>query len=485
LSKVIIDEKDVMSTEEMEYMGYPLSPSTDSERTIAQTLDVSLKRSCCQIPFYVMTDRKIDSALFLQAFNEEIKRNDSLRMRWVSRGTRLKPNRLHYFIPEYSLDGIPELDFSKKSVAEMEARLLADTGVPLEYLKGEVFRVFLLHGPDGRDGFYMIVTHLNMDLFAMLLCARDLLLVYDALEKGNALPDPLYPYEELYKTDMEKEQNSELQEKYLQYYRDYYASIPKPSFYAGFDRMRILKKQRRWRMKPDMRFITHSVLNNPTSCKMKMEILPKEKVDELNDFCKAQSIPFQTLIMMGLRLHLSRWNERTDDIMMGFLSNRRATRKEQNSGGCRVNTIPFRAVIDNELTFRAASNELTLLLARTVKRSNLGFFPLLRFIQETEHMHPLSINISCYFSCLPPDSFPPLDGWEVEVKPVGLSDFPFFPYFLIQPTGANGEMSIAFIYQKGKFTDEDIDLALTDIKKALELGMKDPEMTLNQIIDRL
>jgi len=326
---------------------------------------------------------------------------------------------------------------------------------------------------------------MNMDLFGVLICVRDLLNVYDSLDKGLPMPAPLYPYEEMYKKDMEKELDEALQQKYLQYYRDYYASIPQTSFYAGFDRMRQLNKQRRRRLDPGRRYITQSVFNNPTACKMNMQILSKERVDELMGFCEKTKIPFQTLMMMGLRLHLSRWNEHTDDIMMGFLANRRANLKEQTTGGCRVNTIPFRAVIDNELSFRKACDELTLLLAKAVKRSDLGFFRIGRFIQAYEHQNPYALNVCCYFSCLPPNSFPPIGDWNVEFRPIGLKDFPFFPYVLIQPTGTNGEMSIAILYQTGKYTDEDIELAFTNLWKSIDLGMKNPDITLNQIIDEL
>jgi len=468
-----------------EYKGYPLTINTDSEKNISQMLDISIHKSCCQIPFVVYAKRKIDYKLFLQALNEEIKRNDTLRMRWIKIGFLVNTERYHYFLKEYVLESIPELDFRGKDMKELEDALNADAAKALDYLKGETFRFKLLHAPDGRDGFYFISSHLSMDICAMLTTVRDLLLVYNALENGTEMPAPLYPYEEMYKQDQKKFLDDELQEKYLQYYRDYQARFPYVSFYAGFDRMRQLNANRKKKKDPNFRYVSYSLLNNKTEAEMKFYTIKKDMVERIEEFCSREGVSFQAMLTMALRTHLSRWNERTEDVSFTLLSNRRATLKEQRTGGCRVGAILFRSVISNDLTFRAGLKEMNLLISRTIKRSDLGYFKLCRFLQENENRDLMSANSSCFISCLPPDAFPPLPGWELEFRPAKLKHFPFIPYFLIQPMGDSGDMSLAVIYQIHKFTEEDIELAYQDTMKVIEMGMSDPDMPLNVIIDSL
>ena len=174
-----------------EYKGYPLGVNTDPEKTIAQMQDISIHQNCCQIPFYFLAEEKIDKDLLLKAVNEEIRRNDSLRMRWIKKGFLVNSVRYHYFLEEYVMDDIPELDVTGKTMEEMTAALEADAAVTVKYLKGEVFRIKLLHAPDGRDGIYFISTHMNLDLCGMLITIRDLLEVYNALKNGTEMPKPM------------------------------------------------------------------------------------------------------------------------------------------------------------------------------------------------------------------------------------------------------------------------------------------------------
>jgi len=458
----------------------PAYPISEYQKMIVMTQDTSIHKSACQIPLYMLTDRKIDKDIFLKAMNLEIQRNDCLRLRF----TKTFKERKMYFLPEDHLDDIPVWDFRNKTQEEMMDQIEKDSAVPVHYLKGEVFRIRILRAPDGRDGFYFVPYHLIMDLAAVLIFFKDLLQVYDHFEKGTELPAPLYPFEEIQKRDLAITEDKKKMDRQLQHYIDYNAAIPQPSYYAGYDRMRVLNAQRKKKKDPSIRCRTYNLLQN-ANCGFLRYSLSKEETQRLTDFYTEQKSSLLALVFLGIRLHLSRWNENADDVSQVILVNRRTTLNEKNTGGCMVNTSTLRTYFPNDISFRDALKNIDKSAMTMYRYKDVPQSVTIAYLQKAEHRSMLSSEFAGLITVLPADSFPPMEGWNFEIGSVGLKYYPFMPYVMVQPAGSDGRISFAYMFQKAFLTNEDFELLQKNLMKAIQMGMDDPDISLQTIIDSL
>ena len=260
---------------------YPCSPY---QKCISNIEDICFSKSACQFPIYMMTSRKLDKNIFLQAFNEELKRNDSLRMR-IYRGIK---GRKMYFLPKRSVSEIDVWDYSQKTMKELIAHMQKVSCQKIHKSRS-VFKIALFHAPDGRDGIFFLVHHLSMDLAAVMIFFRDLLQLYDHFEKGLPMPKPLFCFEEILKRDIELGNNQEKQQKLLNVMLSKTEIDGQPMFYAGIDRMRELNKYRKEKRGSTIGFRPLKLFSS-TKVKYKSYIVKAEETKHIVDYCHVQNI---------------------------------------------------------------------------------------------------------------------------------------------------------------------------------------------------
>ena len=350
---------------------YPLSEA--QKVYLYQDFVVMLHPEAGNIPISIYLDKNIDLELLRKALKLEVERNDSLRLclKMTLSGVR------QIFYPERNLGEIPFDDFTGKSEEEFFAYVKKYNSKPLKLFRGEGFRLRFFRAPDGRYGIYGIFAHMVMDATAVLLFYRDLLEVYLALRDGKELPPPLGRFENVLKREYKIYSDKEWMAKTENFYKNYLTEGG-PSFYAGVDQMRELKRTREKLRKPDFRAveIIHPFNDGTKTVKCHVD---KELADAMSAFGKENRLTVQSLFQLGYRTHLSKVNEGAEDVCLFVTVSRRATVEDRNSGGSRALAQVLRTIFGRELTFREALKKIDIC---SLKLYRYPDFPSLAAVQK-------------------------------------------------------------------------------------------------------
>lgn len=119
--------------------------------------------------------------------------------------------------------------------------------------------------------------------------------------------------------------------------------------YTDFTGMGRLLTQRRETGNPDLRnaIITSSSLDAAIS----VYHLEADPSDRLMQFCLDNQVPMASLLLMGLRTVLSKFNNNEKDVSVKTNVARRGTLLEKHSGGTRIHFFPLRTVMEPDMTF--------------------------------------------------------------------------------------------------------------------------------------
>jgi len=219
---------------------YELSPS---QTVIMYQQKFCMAKNVVQVPFYFLTEKKVNLEMMKRAMAEEIRRNDSFRIRFI----KVKGTLYEYFTEN------PELNmkvYSFASQKEQDEVLQKDASSPLLYMKDDTYRIVLFTRWDGKFGVYINVHHTVMDAVAVHVFFNDLCKVYDAMETGTEMPKPLDKFEESLKRDIECAHDTEKREKDKEFWRKTYTEHVTPPYYAGIEGPHRLDKARK--KNPDM-----------------------------------------------------------------------------------------------------------------------------------------------------------------------------------------------------------------------------------------
>lgn len=463
-----------------EYKNLPLYEFSPSQESTIYQQDFCLHKNVDQVPTYMMTDHKIDWKLMEKAVNVEIERNDCLRIRFI----KTRKGRREYFLPEHHLSDIPVDDYRGKTREDMIKGISADAAKPVRLFKGEVFRIRFFYAFDGRCGVYLCSSHMIMDLAAVFIFYKDLFSVYNALENNLELPKPLDSFEESLKRDLEKMHNKDKYAREDAFFVDYFKK-QQPSFYAGIDGMRQLNKEREKKKDPNRRYVNIFDPFHDGSANV-MRHVDGETIRKITAFAEEQHIPFQSLLYLAYRTHLSKINERTDDVYFHMIVNRRTILKDLNCGGDRMQAQPMRTIIPEDMTFSDALRYCAETQMKIMRYADHPTRRVFDIVDANEHRKVGGNTSTMLFSCLPfIDAFCPPEGWNYEIGGCSTGRFAFPQYTLIIPSLVDGGMDFYYEYQTHRFCEKELVAMHENMLKVLDMGMKDPTITIGQLLDSL
>lgn len=429
-----------------------------------------------QLAFFVTLGEDVDPENMKKAVNCEIERNDCLRLRFVQKGFKT----YQYFLPEYKLETIPLDDFRGKTEEEMMNLLKADAYIPLKYKKGEVFRIRFFITPEGRFGIYLCTMHLNMDISAIFVFFKDLLYVYDSIKNNTELPAPLDAFEEGLKHDLDVFSNKQRMERNNKFYENYFRENG-PDFYAGPDRMRELNKERKLLMNPKLRccLVFDPFHDQSERLKFHLDAPLFEKMDR---FCSEKHIPLQVLLQLGIRTHLSKVNEYTDDVSIMLTINRRSTLSDFNSGGSRALALPVRTIISKESSFSEALGQQSLCQMRILKHCDYSTKKYMLVNAKINHRVPGACTTSMLFTYFPKEFINSPEGIDCRFGGVGTGHFVCNLYTMAVPSFEDGGLDFYYEYQTHNITPEDLELMHRNMIKVIEAGIENPDISVSDLL---
>lgn len=429
-----------------------------------------------QIPCAVVFDEALDFQLLARAVNIEISRNDCMRLRLFRQGTKLR----EFFLKEYRLDKILFKEFSSKEA--QDAFFNADAEKKLEVFDGETFRIIFFRTAEGGSGIYLCVTHMIMDAMATFIFFKDLMAVYDALLTGAPMPRPLAKYEDLIKFEQDNPALEEHLEAEAKILADWMVMDRRPTM-CFLNGPGVLDLQRKLLMKKDLRvpFVAIPIKDKTHFVKLH---LSEEDSAKITAFVEENGLSAEWVIQLGFRLYLSKINRRVNDTVFWVLCPRRRTVKEKRCGGTLASPMPWREILPEEKTFREGLAQLSQTQAFLFRHADVPFTMMRKAEIEQFGLTPLQSPISMMFSYLPlqADTFGDRKYSYIGYN-FGHYVMPLYTVTMRDPR--TGQYVFSYIHRLWLSTDEEVREFHAGTVRAILKGIKNPDMTLGEIMEEI
>lgn len=429
-----------------------------------------------QIPESIIVKKDIDFDLMEKAFNIEIERNDCLRLRFFKEKGRIK----QYFLPGYKIANIPVLSF--KSEQERIDTLTADARKPIKMLKGETFRVKFFRTHDNRCGVYVNIHHLVMDNAAVFTFFADLFAVYDSLKEGTAMPKPLGKYEDIIKKELAYVADPENLKREEKAYREFMEKDGEP-LYLGVEGPKFLEAERIKRKNPDIKAPS---LFDPIHDRAELTkySIPYDDSQKIFKFMEENGVSGECLVQLGMRLHVSKINNRHNDTYFIVLCPRRRTLAEKRAGGTLAAPLPQRVVLPENTTFREALEKMAEVQFWAFRHMDYPYLEY-RALQQKMYNYSAAAGASTMMFSWFPLEAGSMNKWEYEFEGYSLGRYIMVLYSFAMKDTHSGCLKLSCMHRTKFVSVEDIDSFHRGTANALKLGVENPDMTLGEIMDRI
>ncbi len=434
-----------------------------------------LHKQMAQIPTSFTVPQDLDFDVLQKAFEIEIQRNDSLRLRFIK-----DKNGVKQYFTESLTYKVPTKYFP--SSEKQEEFFQKDAPKTVEFMKGETFRIYFFKTKGKGSGIYSNFTHLIMDAMGIVIFYYDLMKVYDALMKNQPLPESLDSYEEYIEKELQKLSDNKKNEKHEKFFREYFLKGGEP-FYAAVHGMDFLKK---YRIKKKDESIRVPMAYNPLYDKCEMEVyhISAEDTEKIIEFCTEKKISPESLFQLGIRTHCSAVNERIDDVSMMAVCNRRSGRKSKNMSGCLAQPLILRTIISEESTFIAAAEEISDTRMALYRHADYPYTKARDMFLKLFDFGPIQGANSLMFSWLPlpTDS----DFLELsEFRTYNLERY-FTPlYAIVMPAAEDKGINIYYMYRVKLSTPGQIKALHRNTLRTIMKGIENPDVTVKELLDIL
>ncbi len=452
---------------------YELIPS---QNTMYLMQKYSFHKQIVQIPTSFTVDTDVDFNMLTKALNIEIQRNDSMRLRFKKDGKKIK----QYFLDEYKIDRVKVLSFDNE--AEQDAFFTKDAQTPVNFLKDECYRIYFFNSFNGYKGIYLNASHMAIDAMGILVFYLDLLSVYKALKSGAELPEPLYKYEDYLIKEHERCQDAAKMEKGRLFYEEYFRSCGEP-VYAAVHGPEFLEKERKKKKNPDLKVPSaYSPLYDKSEV-MKLNF-SKELSDKILEFCKARSVAPESLVLLGMRTHLSWLNGREPFGFQLLMCSKRIKFKDMRTGGCMAQPIQVLTRIEEDMTFSQALDEYLRTRTSLYRHLTYPYTDARDQLREIYNYSLIQGPASLMFSWLPVPVTEFRD-FKFDFKTYNLGRY-FSPlYAICYPDPQEETIAVHYMYRMKLVTPGNLINLHNNTIKIIEKGIENPDITIGELLDSL
>lgn len=297
---------------------------------------------CIGTGLYVQLD--VDFDLLKKAVYMAYEKFDTMRLRFIQD----EDGTVYQYIVPFEERDIEFRDFSNWSEESANDEMKRWTAIPFERFNSPMNKVVMVKMPDGFNGIYLKVDHMTMDSSAIVGFDRAVLEIYSILKyNADIKQTPVKPYIPQLEKDLVYEANSAARKKDEEFWMSE-ISRSEP-MYTDFSGQGRLITQRRENNNPDQRWAM-VVSKDPTAA-ISVYHLEQDASAQLMEFCAENNVSMASLLLMGMRTVLSKFNDNEKDVSVKTCVARRGTLSEKYSGGTRVHFFPLRTIMEPELTF--------------------------------------------------------------------------------------------------------------------------------------
>lgn len=296
---------------------------------------------CIGTGLYVQQD--VDFELLKKSIYQAYEMFETMRLRFV---LDEEENVYQYIVPSEERD-IPLVDFSDWNEEKAHNEMRKWTSTPFERYNSPMNQVVMIKLPHGFNGIYLKVDHMTMDSSSIIGFNRAVLEIYCAKRYGTDMPKEMKSYIAQLEKDLAYEADSPARKRDEEFWMKEIASSE--PMYTDFSGQGRLLTQRRENNNPEQRWAR--VVTKSPEAAISVYSLEEDASLRLMKFCELYHVPMASLLMMGLRTVLSKFNNDEKDISIKTCIARRGTLSEKFSGGTRVHFFPLRTIIEPDMTF--------------------------------------------------------------------------------------------------------------------------------------
>lgn len=461
----------------MNSVNKPVYPLIPPQEMIQFMLKYSFfHKQVTQIPDSIIVSQKIDFDVMTEAFNIEIERNDCLRLVFLKQNGKI----MQYFRDQYRIGSVPVYNF--KSDEEREKVLTADAQKPIKMLKGEIFRLKYFTTYDGRYGVYINIHHLVMDNAAVFAFFNDLFAVYDHLKNGKPMPKPLGSYEDRIKRELAYVEDKSNLEKEKAAYTEYITRNGEP-LYLGVEGPKLLEAERKKKKDPS---INAPSLFDPIHDKAELTktTFSPELSEKFFAFCENNNVSPECLVQLALRMHLSKINNGHLDTYFICLCTRRRTLVEKRSGGTVTAPLPWRVHLEEDDTFMSALDKMADAQVWAFRHMDYPYLEYRDLQRELFNYSAAAGSSTMMFSWMPINE-KSINGWEYEYVGYGLGRYIMVLYTFAMKDAHTGCLKISCLHRTKFVSVEDIKALQNGTKKALEIGLENPNISVKELLEKM
>lgn len=461
----------------MNSVNKPVYPLIPPQEMIQFMLKYSFfHKQVTQIPDSIIVSQKIDFDVMTEAFNIEIERNDCLRLVFFKQNGKI----MQYFRDPYRIGSVPVYNF--KSDEEREKVLTADAQKPIKMLKGEIFRLKYFTTYDGRYGVYINIHHLVMDNAAVFAFFNDLFAVYDHLKNGKPMPKPLGSYEDRIKRELAYVEDKSNLEKEKAAYTEYITRNGEP-LYLGVEGPKLLEAERKKKKDPS---INAPSLFDPIHDKAELTktTFSPELSERFFAFCENNNVSPECLVQLALRMHLSKINKGHLDTYFICLCTRRRTLTEKRSGGTVTAPLPWRVHLEEDDTFMSALDKMADAQVWAFRHMDYPYLEYRDLQRELFNYSAAAGSSTMMFSWMPINE-KSINGWEYEYVGYGLGRYIMVLYTFAMKDAHTGCLKISCLHRTKFVSFEDIKALQNGTKRALEIGLENPDISVKKLLEKM
>lgn len=461
----------------MNSVNKPVYPLVPPQEMIQFMLKYSFfHKQVTQIPDSIIVSQKIDFDVMTEAFNIEIERNDCLRLVFFKQNGKI----MQYFRDPYRIGSVPVYNF--KSDEEREKVLTADAQKPIKMLKGEIFRLKYFTTYDGRYGVYINIHHLVMDNAAVFAFFNDLFAVYDHLKNGKPMPKPLGSYEDRIKRELAYVEDKSNLEKEKAAYTEYITRDGEP-LYLGVEGPKLLEAERKKKKDPS---INAPSLFDPIHDKAELTktTFSPELSEKFFAFCENNNVSPECLVQLALRMHLSKINNGHLDTYFICLCTRRRTLVEKRSGGTVTAPLPWRVHLEEDDTFMSALDKMADAQVWAFRHMDYPYLEYRDLQRELFNYSAAAGSSTMMFSWMPINE-KSINGWEYEYVGYGLGRYIMVLYTFAMKDAHTGCLKLSCLHRTKFVSVEDIKALQNGTKRALEIGLENPDISVKELLEKM
>ncbi|MGN0537904.1 MAG: condensation domain-containing protein [Acutalibacteraceae bacterium] len=427
---------------------------------------------------YVKED--VDFGLLKKAIYNAYEHFDTMRLRFV-KDPDDENTAYQYIVPTEDRD-IPFKDFSKWNEEDAHNEMRRWTAVPFERFNSPMNQIVMIKLPNGYNGIYLKVDHMTMDSSSIVGFDRYVLESYCSMKYGTEPPAPTQPYIPQLEKDLAYDADSPARKRDEKFWEDKIKES-EPMF-TGFSGPEYLLATRR-DYSPNSR---SAIMMTPNpSASISVYHLEKDASMRLMKFCEIHNVPMASLLLMGLRTVLSKFNNDEKDVSIISCVARRGTLSEKYSGGTRVHFFPLRTILENNLTFLEGIRVIQAEQNKIFRHAN--YDPIAVRMMQAKTWNP--VQGSCY------------ESMSLTYQPLTLNNTKTLPdvdyksmwytngvasqalYLTVMHRPEDNGLNFNFEYKKDMVSEEEMQYFYYYLCRVLFRGLEDENRTIGEILEMI